>query len=305
MIAAACGTRSPARLELGEVVTEPAAGQSRTAVARVEIRNAGAQDLLLHGVRLDCGCRLGSSLPDALAAGARAILVLLCRNGADATARPREIRLSSSDPARAEAVVRFTIPQLSRVAVEPAMLYFGYVPVGSSAARELTLPAGSETEDAAGADLPLVARDPELQIEQRPPRTDGRHVVRIRFTPRAAGPFRGALELRGGADAVPVSGVGYRSILAFPAELALPSELTAGAPAAIALKNVGAAPLEISAVDVPPGLAAELQTTTPGREFRLVVRARGRLDAEHAEIRLHTSAAEEPVVTIPVRDGSV
>jgi hypothetical protein len=34
------------------------------------------------------------------------------------------------------------------------------------------------------------------------------------------------------------------------------------------------------------------------------VRVHGRPDAEHAAIRLHTSDAEEPVVTIPVRDGS-
>jgi hypothetical protein len=243
-------------------------------------------------------------LPDALAAGERATLVLLCANAADATARPREIGLSSSDPVRGEVVVRFAIPQPIRVAVEPAALYFGYVSIGSSAVRELTLPARSETEDTEGADLSPVARDPELQIEQRPPRADGRQVVRIRFAPRAPGPFRGALDLGGRADTVPVSGVGYRNVLAFPAELALPSEVTAGAPPAIALKNVGAAPLEISAVDVPPDFAAEVQTTTPGREFRLVVRVHGRPAAEHAAIRLHTSDAEEPVVTIPVRDGS-
>ena len=100
-----------------------------------------------------------------------------------------------------------------------------------------------------------------------------------------------------------MSGVGYRAVLAFPAELALPSEVSAGTPPAIALKNVGATPLEITAVDLPPGLVGELQATSPGREFRLVVRAHGRLGAGESAIRLHTNDVEEPVVTIPVRDG--
>lgn len=298
-IAAACGRGAPARLEIGDVVTEPAAGASRAVLVRLELRNGGGRELLLHGVRADCGCHPTSPLPEVLAGGERATLVLRCRSEARA-ARPREIRISSSDAARAEALVRFTIPQGSGVEVEPPALYFGYVAVGASAVRELALPP---PVDAAAADIAPVAHDPELQVEQRPPRADGRRVVRVRFTPRAPGLFRGALELAGRPDAVAVSGVGYRAVLAFPAELALPSEVSAGTPPAIALKNVGATPLEITAVDLPPGLVGELQATSPGREFRLVVRAHGRLGAGESAIRLHTNDVEEPVVTIPVRDG--
>jgi hypothetical protein len=298
-LAVACGAGSPARLELGAVATE--AGASRTVIARVEMRNAGARELLLHGVRLDCGCRLDAALPDALAGGERATLVVRCRSGGDATARPREIRLSSSDRERPEVVVGVPLPESGRVLAEPPALYFGYVPVGASAARDLALPA----DGAGAADAPPIARAPELQIEPRPSRADGRRVVRVRFAPRAAGPFRGTLALGREVDAVPVSGIGYRSVLAFPAEVTLPSEVTAGAPPPVTLKNVGAAPFEITAVEVPPGLAADLLTTAPGREFRLVLRAHGRLAAEGGAIRLHTSDPDEPLVTIPVRDGDV
>src|SRR4029077_12923445 len=96
-------------------------------------------------------------------------------------------------------------------------LYFGYVPVGGSATRELALAADTAT---AGAPL---AREAEPHVETRPPRARGRHVVRVRFTPHAAGPFHGTLTLDG-RPAIAVSAVGYRGVLAFPAELTLPSE---------------------------------------------------------------------------------
>lgn len=298
---AACSMRSPARLELGDVATELAAGNARGALARVEIRNGGAQALLLHGVRLDCGCRLASPLPDMLAGGERATLVVRCHGDHGASAASHELRVSSNDGEHPETSVRFTLPRSEGVALEPAALYFGYVALGASASREVALPPTSDS----GANGALVAGDPELQIEERPPRAEGRRVVRIRFTPRQAGPFHGALAFGGRAGALPLSGVGYRTLLAFPAELTVPSELTAGASLAIALKNIGPSAVDVTMLEAPPGLGAELQTTTAGREFRLVLRTRGRVDAAGGVIRLRTSDESEPVLTIPVHDGNV
>jgi hypothetical protein len=292
LVTSACAGGSPPRLELGAVVVERETGPSGAALARVEVGNAGGRDLLLHGVRFDCGCRLVSALPEALAGGERAVMVVRCRQVAAAPASAREIRLSSNDPERAEAVARFTIVGEDRAGVEPRALYFGYVPVDGSTTRELAFDAGT------GGRVPT-ASDPEVQIEERPPRPDGRRMVRVRFTPHAPGPFHGTLALDG-RPAIAVSGIGYRRVLVFPAEVTLPSEISSGALPAIAVKSVGAA-LEIGAVESPPGLAAELQTTTPGRDFRLVLRSHGRVPPG-AVIRLHTSDTEEPLVTIPIRE---
>jgi hypothetical protein len=177
------------------------------------------------------------------------------------------------------------------------------VAVGASAARELAVPAG---DGGAAADVgasPPVASDAALTVEARPARPDGRRAYQVRFAPLVSGPFHGTVDLGAHGGVVAVSGVGFRSVLAFPAEVVLPSEVTAGTVPAIALKSVAAAPLAITEVELPPGITGEMQTTTPGREFRLVLHARGAVDASGPPIRLHTSAADEPVVIIPLRDG--
>jgi hypothetical protein len=151
-----------------------------------------------------------------------------------------------------------------------------------------------------------VPADPAITVESLPPRADGRHAYRVRFTPRAAGPLHTALDLGPERGTVAVSGVGFRSVLAFPAEVTLPNAATANGPPAIALKNLAEEPLEITRVDYPPGLTGDLQGLAPGREFRLALRARGpggpRGEGGQggAAIRLHTSAPDEPVVIIPV-----
>jgi hypothetical protein len=130
-------------------------------------------------------------------------------------------------------------------------------------------------------------------------------VARVRFTPREAGVFHGALVVDGVPDAVPVRAVGYRGLLAFPAELTLGPVRAGGAPTTVAIKAVGAAPVEITRVELPAGVAGELQTATPGREFRLVLRVRGgRLDGGEGAVRLHTTDPGEPLLTIPVRSGA-
>jgi hypothetical protein len=97
-------------------------------------------------------------------------------------------------------------------------------------------------------------------------------------------------------------GVGYRDLIALPAEVSVPSEITGSAPPAIAVKAVGPTAVTITSVETPAGLAADLQTTTPGREFRLLLHPRGGRASTGGAILLHTSDPDEPLLTIPVRD---
>jgi hypothetical protein len=280
------------------------------ATARYEIRNSGGRALVLYGLTLDCGCRLATGLPDAIAAGESAAITVLCRAPLAAGDALRELRLLSSDPVQPKARLRLVMA-VTGGSAEPPALYFGYVPVGGAAVRELTLPASGRDgpgendrrleSGAGGAARPApVAADPAINVETRPARADGARVFLVRFAPRAAGPLRTVLDLGEDAGTVPVSGVGFRRVLAFPAEMTLPSLVTAGGPPAIALKSVGEDPLEITRIELPPGLAGELQAVRPGHEFRLVLRARAPHGVDAGAIRLHTSVPDEPLVTIPV-----
>jgi len=329
--ACACRVAAPPRLEVtGGVVgttpssvSVPAEGASRPVAvragelvtARYEISNSGGRTLMLHGLTLACGCRLAAALPDALDPSESATITARCRAPFATGDAVRELRLLSSDPEQPETRLRLTMAVIG-VGAEPPALYFGYVPVGGAVVRELTLPASSRDGaggngrrlDAGGAGAATgepaipgpVAADPAISIEARPPRSDGARVYLVRFAPRAAGPLHTLLDLGPEAGGVPVSGVGFQRVLAFPAEVTLPSVLTAGGPPTIALKSVDEDPLAITRVELPPGLAGELRAVRPGHEFRLVLRARAPYDAHAGVIRLHTSAPGEPLVTIPV-----
>jgi hypothetical protein len=296
-----CRTPAPARLDLGDAIVEHVPGPPAHAVARVAIANGGERELVVHAVTTDCGCRLVSPVPEALASGERVTVVVRCRATVGGPRR-RELHVLSSDPDEPRAVRRFALPDTARVAADPAALYFGYVAVGASAARELMLSAS----DGKGGDdgvTPPVASDPEVTIEARPAQSDGRRGYRVRFAPQVPGPFHGSIDLGPRRGTVPVSGVGFRSVLAFPAEITLPTEVTAGTAPVIALKSVGIAPLTITRVELPPGMTGDVQTTAPGREFRLVIHARDAVDISGPPIRLHTNDPDEPVVTIPLRSG--
>lgn len=305
------GESAPAASQAGEGGAPPAiVSPGDLVTAHYRIRNTGGRDLLLHGVALACGCRLASSLPDALAPGEDAPVTVRCRAPRTRGDAAREIRLFSSDPARPEKRLRVPVRVAAASAAEPPALYFGYVAVGGSAERELVVPALDEANHApASAELPAagaaaaalpVAGDPALTVEPRPPRADGRRVYLIRFAPRAPGVVRTTVTLAPG-DEVPVIGVGFGTLVAFPAEAMPASATPAGGASVITLKAVSEDPLEITRVELPPGLAGDLVATTPGREWRLALRARGPQASEAPPIRIHTSAAADPVLEIPVR----
>ena len=93
---------------------------------------------------------------------------------------------------------------------------------------------------------------------------------------------------------VAATGIGFRTVLAYPAEVRLPSPATAGGPPPIALKGIGDEPLEITHIDFPAGLAGDLQAVTPGREYLLRLRARGAAVVAPGAIRIRTAARPSP-----------
>jgi hypothetical protein len=261
--------------------------------ARWELRNGGGRPLVLHGVVPDCGCRLGESLSDALERGESAALVVLCRAPHGGGEAVREMRLLSSDPERPETPLRVAIT-VAAPAAEPPALHLGYVPVGGSAERELVV----EAEGAAPGSC-----HPAVSVEPRPgSRSDGRRAFRVRFAPRESGVLRTALDLGAEAGAVPVSGVGFKTVAAYPAEVRAPDL------APVVVKALGEAAVELVRVEYPPGIAGEARTVVPGRQFRLALRldprraagTRGVPAGEDRAIRIHTTDPDEPVLVVPV-----
>jgi hypothetical protein len=285
-LTSACGGGEPPRLDVGAGTVE-VAGVGRGIEARYELRNAGGRLLLLDGVVPGCGCTTASRLPPALAPGAAATLALAC--SPIRAVNERALRLRSSDPATPETTVPLVLPAAAGSA-DPAGLYFGYVAVGGSVVRDVVTTSAVPPD---GSRLP-----PGFTVEAMPARADAATGVRVRFTPRVPGLVRAALDL-GPSGTIAVSGVGYRDVLAFPAELTLPAATGARGLAGITLMGVGGDPLEITRVEYPPGVGGELRTVVPGRQFRLVVRTRGASDGA-AAIRLHTDSSDEPTVVIPI-----
>jgi hypothetical protein len=261
------------------------------------VRNAGGRDLLFHGVAVACGCTLGSSLPDALAPGEAASLAVQCRAPRTAGDAAREILVRSSDPARPEEHLRIPMKVAGGTSADPPALYFGYVAVGRSATRELVVAPGGGAGSTASGVVP-VPGDPAVTVEPRPPRADGQHVYLIRFAPRTPGPIRTMVTLAAG-DEVPVIGVGFQGLIAFPTEV-MPGVTSSGA-AVIMLTAGGEEPLEITGVELPPDVPGDLVSLTAGREWRLAVRSHMPRAGAGPPIRIHTSSAAQPTLDIPVR----
>jgi hypothetical protein len=285
-LAVACGRSDPPRLK---VTAMPGGAQQGAVDVRFQLRNVGGRELVFDGLAPACGCAAVSRLPETLASGASTMLDVRCRVGREAI---RELHLSSSDPGSPDTVLRVTLPG-NGASVDPAALYFGYVPVGESVVRDVTVPAAATLEGLAPPDRP------ELAIEALAPRADGTRGARVRFTPRVPGVVRAAIDLGSAAGVLPVVGVGYDGVVAYPAEVALPPAAGSTVLPAVTLIATGSQPLAIAHVDYPPGLAGELRAVVPGRQFRLLLR--GGVDAAGpAAIRLHGAAGGEPILTIPV-----
>ncbi|MEO7434853.1 MAG: hypothetical protein ABI080_05140 [Candidatus Binatia bacterium] len=295
VIAIACGRSDPAHLKVSALTDGAAPPPSARADAvrvRYQLRNVGGRPLGIDGIAPACGCRPDSRLPESLAPGASTFLDVECRAPGGAGETIRELRLRTTDPLHPETTLRVALNRPSP-GPAPAALYFGYVQVGESVTRDVVLPVAVTAES-------FVSPLPELAVEILPARTDGTHVIRVRFTPRASGIVRAVLAL-GAVGTLPVTAVGYDRVMAFPAEVVLPETSGASGLPAVALVGVDATPLAIARVDYPPGISGEVRAVTPGRQLRLVLRGRGTPGAASpAAIRLYGASGSDPILTIPV-----
>jgi hypothetical protein len=299
---AACGGEAP-RLEVTTLAVEPAADRHAGVPlldATYQLRNVGGRSLLLDGVVPPCGCTTVSGLPSALAPDTVTTLALSCRPPRASGRVVRDLHLRSSDPASPDLTVPLTLAGVA-AAADPAALYLGYVPVGGSATRDVVLASAVAPES-------LPPPPAGFALEAMPPRADAAAVLRIRFAPIVPGVVRASLDL-GPGGTIAAAGVGYGDVVAFPAELVLPASTGATALAGVTVMGLGVDALQITRVEYPPGLAGELRTVVPGRQFRLVVRSRdvsggGADDGSVAAIRIRTDSSAEPVVTIPIVGAS-
>lgn len=296
---AACRVEGSPRLEIvapdAQVGLEPGA----VAEGRWTLRNAGERDLLLHRLVPAFGCVPATPLPDGLAPGESFVLTVRCRVPYAAGETVRALRLLSSDPTRPELPLDLALTVAGPTA-RPGALYFGYVRVGGSATREVELP-GSRTGRAAVA--PPEPPDPALSLDPVSPRRDGRRAYRVTFRPHSAGTLHARVALGPGIAPLEVQGVAFDDLVAFPAEVEIPSVLTGGTPPAISLLGVGPEPPTITRVEYPRGLAGELHRGLSGRDFRLTLRAQrggvGSGDAAGRAIRVYGDGAP-PLLVIPV-----
>ncbi len=292
-LAGACGRSDPPRLKVTALPPDTQASTRPTgADARFQLRNIGGLPLALDGVVSACGCAATSRLPEALASGASAVLGVRCRAPLGVPA-VRELRLRSSDPGNPETPLRVTLAGVG-AGPDPATLYFGYVALGAEEAREVVVPVATPAAVSALAHA-------EFTIDTLPPRADGANRVRVRFTPRVPGITRATLDLGASGGPLPVTGVGYDRVMAFPAELRIPRATGAAGLPSIALVAAAGGRLALGRIDYPPGISGELRTVIPGKQARLVLRGRGGADvAPGAAIRIHADATGEPLLTIPV-----
>ncbi len=285
--AVGCTRGAPARLA---VTPLPSARVDGVLRAAFELRNEGERPLFLDRVVPACGCGVRSRLPAELAAGAVTRLDVECRGpritGDDAC----ELRLFTSDARSPETPLRVAV---GRVPAGIPPVYLGYVAVGTTLARDVPLPSTT------GEIAPRPGG--ELEVEAQPPAADGTPVLRVRFTPRFAGVVRRTVDL-GPAGRLPVTAIAYARAVAFPPEVRLPRPTGASGLPTVMLVATGAAPLAIARLEYPPGMTGELRAVVPGRQYRLVLRARGATPARDAEIRVVAAGLAEPVLVIPVID---
>lgn len=287
---AACTSGEAPRLTVTPLASETRDGAVRAAF---ELRNDGGRPLILDRVVPACGCGAVSRLPPDLAPRAHTRLDVECRGPRLAGEDVHELTLRTSDPRRPETPLRV---ELGPAPADPAPIYLGYVTVGATLVRDVPVPGASPARAAASG-------GGEVAAEPLPPAADGTRLVRLRFMPRTPGVVRTAIDL-GPAGMLPVTAVAWDRVLAFPAEVRVPRATGGAGLPAVILVAAGEAPLAIARVDYPPGVAGELRTVVPGRQYRLSLYGRGPMPAGDAAIRVVAAGAADPVLVIPLVDAA-
>jgi hypothetical protein len=295
---AGCGA-DPPRVQV-TALPGSAAGASPADVVRVQygLRNLGGRPLVVDGVAPACGCRPVGAIPVELAPGASATLAVDCRAPETAGETMRELRLRTNDPASPSIPLRVTLRKPTPGPV-PSSLYFGYVALGDSAARDLVVPSTTSAAHVAAT------AHAGLAVESLPPRPDGARGLRVRFTPTAPGVMHAILDV--GGTAVPVTGVGYDRLIAYPAMLVRALAQGRNGARSVTLIAAGAEPLALGRVEYPPGLTGELKVVEPGRQWRLLIRGRAVSAADGTALIRLFDAAAAPLLVIPVAadDGAL
>lgn len=286
---AACGSGEPPRLVVRDVGSETRDTRTR---ATFELRNEGGHPLAVDRVVPSCACGPVSRLPEELLPGSTARLDVECAGARLGGDDARELAIRTSDPRSPETLLRV---RLGRAADALPATYLGYVAVGETLVRDVTLAPAS-------ADV-VPRRSGDVEIEPVPPRADGTRAVRVRFRPSTPGVLRTVVDL-GAAGRLPIAAVAYDGLLAVPPEVRLPRPSGASALPIVSLVAAGAEPFAIARIEYPPGLGGELRAIVPGRQYRLVLAARGPLSADGAMIRVHGARDDDPVVAIPVVDAT-
>ncbi|MCC6849727.1 MAG: DUF1573 domain-containing protein [Deltaproteobacteria bacterium] len=291
-MAAAVGCASGGAPQLA-VAPLPAERVGDLARAAFELRNDGGRVLVLDRVVPGCGCVARSRLPPELAPGAATRLDVECRGPRIAGDETRELRVRTSDPRSPETLVRVAV---GRVPAGLPAVYLGYVAVGTTLVRDVSLAMTS------GDVLPRA--DGEVAVEPQPAAGDGTRLVRLRFTPHAAGVVRTTVDL-GPAGRLPLVAIAYERALAFPAEIRVPRATGAPGLPTVTLVAAGTAPLAIARVEYPPGVAGELRAVVPERQYRLVLQVRGAIPTGNGAIRVVAEGTTDPVLVIPLVDATV
>ena len=298
VLAGACEREAgPPRLELFPTVYDrghltSVGGTGRAVGARFRIRNGGQGPLHLRAVVSDCACHAAIVGADVISSNEQAMVVARCRAVAGA-GDVRQLRLHSNDPEYPTRVLAVRVPEDDRVA-RPAAIAFGYVEVGRAVTREIVVPDASPQ-------LRLEPGTAAFSLALDADERDGARTYRVRFVPQQPGVARAILERGAGAVPIAVSGVGVGDLAAFPAEVRTPSAVAEDLPR-IFLKNLTEAPVEITRVDYPSGIAGELHTLVAGEEFLLRLRSVGSEGDTRppGAIRVHTTASDASSVVVPV-----
>ncbi len=107
------------------------------------IRNDGAADLLIRGVRTSCGCAAASPSTNRIAAGEQATVSVTLSLRGRRGAQTKSVTVESNDPVQPAFMLTLTGTATSELSLEPPFVTFGNLEATASATREVRLASRS------------------------------------------------------------------------------------------------------------------------------------------------------------------
>lgn len=108
------------------------------------LTNTGGAPLTIIAVQPGCDCTAALDGPSDLPAGAAVALVVRCDTSRGAGPQRRTVTVFSNDPEQRALLLALTGNVALEAAAEPARVYLGPLPPGTTAPRRVTLRAGSD-----------------------------------------------------------------------------------------------------------------------------------------------------------------